>query len=857
MQEDVFKVVDSIKFELLSPKVVEKMANVKVVTPELYDKEGYPVDGGLMDTRMGVISPGLRCRTCGGRSRQCMGHFGHIELARPVLHIKFIKYIKSFLRNTCKSCGRVLLSKNEIESARNLYERSERLEGPMLARKKLSKYVKKLGRRKDNCPHCGDKVLKINLDRPYHFKENKRKLNPIEIRARLEKIPDEDLFLFGFDSASSRPEWMVLSILPVPPVTARPSITLETGEKSEDDLTHKMGEIVRINQRLFENINAGAPEVIVDDLWDLLQFHVSTYYDNTKSQLPVSKLRGGNLAVKSLIERLKSKSGRIRLNLLGKRVDFSSRSVISPDPMLSLNEVGVPKEIAMNLTVPEYVTEWNTERIKTFIMNGNEKYPGANYIKRPDGRRLRINSETKEQIIEEIQPGYIVERHLMDGDISIFNRQPSLHKHSMMALYIKVLEENTFKLNPAICFPYNADFDGDEMNLHMPQTIEAQSEARMLMDVNKLLVTPKNGEVIIGLDEDPISGCYYLTKFLKMSKKEAIDLLMSCGVTDFSNLEEKEVYTGKDVMAAIFPNDLNFETADGSFKIVDGKLVKGVLDSSLVGAGSGTLIRKLSTEYDDDKAGRIIEYIFRIGLKALTKFGFTISLKDMDVSDEVKNEIESIWEKADKKANGLIDDYKQGKVRSMPGKSVEETFDEKIQVILDQARTDIGDVIAENTDEKRSIIMMFDSGARGNILNLAQIAGSVGQQALRGSRINYGYKDRSLSCYKRGELSPESRGYIKSNFRNGMKPEELFFASITGRDGLMDMGLRTPKSGYLYRRLSSTMQDFHLDYDETVRDGSKDIIQFKYGTDGLDVSKTDQGKLNVKSIIRDVLSQEG
>ncbi len=856
MQEDVVKVVDSIKFELLSPKIVEKMSTVKVVTPELYDKEGYPVDGGLMDTRMGVISPGLRCRSCGGRSKQCSGHFGYIELARPVLHIKFIKYIKSFLRNTCKNCGRVLLSDKQIESARELYNTSEKLEGPMLARKKLSKNIKRKARRKDNCPHCGDEVKKVKLDRPYNFKENKRKLNPIEIRSRLEKIPDKDLFLFGFDSSSSRPEWMVLTILPVPPVTARPSITLESGEKSEDDLTHKLGEIVRINQRLFENINAGAPEVIVDDLWDLLQFHVSTYFDNTKSQLPVSKLRGGNLAVKSLIERLKSKSGRIRLNLLGKRVDFSSRSVISPDPMLKINEVGVPLEIARNLSVPEYVTEWNVDRIKEFIVNGSDNYPGANYVRRPDGRRLRINSETKEQIIEELQPGYIVERHLMDGDISIFNRQPSLHKHSMMALYIKVLEENTFKLNPAICYPFNADFDGDEMNLHVPQTIESQTEARMLMDVNKLLVTPKNGEVVIGLDEDPISGVYYLTKFLKMSRKEAVDLLLSSGVIDLSTLEEKEVYDGKDVISAIFPADLNFETEDGNFKIVDGKITKGVLDDSLVGAGSGTLIRKLSTEYDDKKAGEMIEKIFRVGLKTLTKFGFSISLRDMDVSDEVKEKIESIWNKADKEANDLIKKYKNGEVRSMPGKTTQETFDEKIQVILDQARTDIGDVIADNTEEDRSIIVMFESGARGNLLNLAQIAGAVGQQSLRGSRINYGYKDRSLSCFKRGELSPESRGYIKSNFRKGMKPEELFFASITGRDGLMDTGLRTPKSGYLYRRLSSTMQDFHLRYDETVRDGSGGIIQFKYGTDGLDVSRTDQGELNVQSIIRDVISSE-
>src|SRR3989338_5048366 len=473
-----FKEVDKIIFGMISPQEVEKSSAVKVVTAELYDKEGYPVDGGLMDIRLGVIDPGLRCKTCGSKLKECIGHFGHIEVARPVVHVSYAGKVYEILKATCRECNRILVDEETASKYRTLHGRFKK-ERNFEYLRKLAKLAIGKAKLAKKCPHCNAKQITIKVEKPTTFMEGDKRISPIEVRARLAKIQEKDLELLGFDPVQARPEWMILTLLPIPPVTMRPSITLETGERSEDDLTHKLGDIVRINQRLFENINAGAPEIIVEDLWDLLQYHVTTYFDNEIAQLPPARHRSGQ-PLKTLTERIKSKEGRIRHNLAGKRTNFCAITVISPDPMLELNEVGVPDVIAMKLTVPERVNTWNMDYLKKFVERGPKKYPGANYIIRPDGKKKKITDETKEASLEEIQPGYTVERHLMDGDIAVFNRQPSLHRMSMMCHRVKVLPGKTLRLNPAVCHPYNADFDGDEMNLHIPQTEEARAEAEIL-----------------------------------------------------------------------------------------------------------------------------------------------------------------------------------------------------------------------------------------------------------------------------------------------------------------------------------------------------------------------------------------
>lgn len=851
----VFKQVDSVVFGLLSPKVIKKMASAKIVTPELYDKEGYPVDGGLMDVRLGVIDPGLRCKTCGGRLKECIGHFGYIELARPVVHVKFVRIIQSLLRCTCRECGRVLIPQEKIGRINALLDQIEEEEGVEARRSKIKDVIDSF-KTVSKCPHCKAKQLKITLEKPTTFIENEHvRLSPVEIRARLEKIPDDDCRLFGINPVFARPEWMILTVLAIPPVTVRPSITLETGERSEDDLTHKLGDIVRINQRLFENINAGAPEIIIEDLWDLLQYHVTTFFDNTIAQVPPARHRSGQ-PLKTITERIKSKEGRIRHNLAGKRTNFCARTVISPDPMLKINEVGVPMINAMKLTVPETLNEWNMAYLKKFVENGPGKYPGANYIIRPDGKKKKITEETKEAALEELQPGYIVERHLLDGDIAVFNRQPSLHRMSMMCHRVKVLPGRTLRLNPAVCAPYNADFDGDEMNLHIPQSEEARAEAEILLEVPMHVVSPGHGMSVVGCIHDGISGNFVLTSLAELSREAAIELLGAAGVTDFSRLPNRKTVTGREVFSVLLPEDFNYSGVDkGGNPVVvkDGKLVSGIIDkNSIGGEGSGVMLRALHKYYGPVRTVEVLHRILRLGIEVLLRYGLSAPISDIDLPKAAVDLIEETLNKAEEEANAIVRSYRDGALEAFPGMTVAETLELKILEVLNRARNKCGQIVKENVSPDVQTMVMIKSGARGNILAVTQMSACVGQQALRGHRINKGYTGRTLSHFKVGDLSPEARGFVRRGFKHGLKPAEFFFHAITGRDSLMDTALRTPKSGYLYRRLSNAMQDLRVEYDRTVRDANGRIIQFEYGEDGIDVSRSENGRIDVEKIINSV-----
>ena len=687
--KEFIKKIERINFGLMSPEDIRNMSVVRVETPDTYDSDGYPIENGLMDPRLGVLDPSLKCHTCGVRGGDCQGHFGSIELARPVLHVGFGDIIHKILRSTCNECGRVLLPEDVLDDYREkiaeAMHNKENLEDIL---KKIQNEAKKveLPENKQNeivdkimaqlypegieyddverddiligilndlyydayvirdesedkpsfnyidpkllCPHCrknqssedieasydliekrnrndiddikksirdnidgeydkkvekidvkieklnkedevdtdaikeleeekakilaeydekaekkyqsvlkrrlGDHVKiylqnliqePISLDKPVTIHQGEYKLTASEIRERLERITDEDIFVLGINPEVARPEWLVLTVLPVPPVTVRPSITLDTGERSEDDLTHKLVDILRINQRLVENMEAGAPQLIVEDLWDLLQYHVTTYFDNEASGVPPSKHRSGR-PLKTLTQRLKGKEGRFRSNLSGKRVNFSARTVISPDPNISINEVGVPEMIAKEVTVPAYVNDWNIDEIRTYVENGPNVHPGANYMISESGNRRKINEDTKEYILENLKPGDIVERHLKDGDMVLFNRQPSLHRMSMMAHEVRVLPYKTFRLNLCVCPPYNADFDGDEMNMHVFQTDESRAEAKSLMRVQEHILSPRFGGPIIGAIHDHISGAYLLTrKSMTFTEEQALQIV--------------------------------------------------------------------------------------------------------------------------------------------------------------------------------------------------------------------------------------------------------------------------------------------------------------------------------------------
>ncbi len=882
MEEIVSKVVDQITFGVISPQEIRRLSVAEIQTADTYDEDGAPITSGLMDGRLGTLEPRQRCRTCGNTAIRCPGHFGHIELAVPVVHIEFAKTIHNLLRAICRNCGRVALSDEEIARYKARIRRTRELRGSVP--EDLYKTVLKKARSKE-CPHCGTPQYKIDFTKPTTFhevmEEGRQRLTPSIVRERFERIPDEDLELLGFDPQTARPEWMVLEVLPVPPVYVRPSITLESGIRSEDDLTHKLVDIIRINQRLKENMEAGAPTLIIQDLSELLQYHVTTYFDNQTSGIPPARHRSGR-ALKTLAQRLKGKEGRFRSNLSGKRVDFSARTVISPDPNLDINEVGIPIHVAMRLSVPEKVTEWNLEEMRRLVNNGPGQYPGALYVVRPDGKRIRLEFVVdREKVAEALAPGFLVERHLRDGDIAIFNRQPSLHRMSIMAHYVRVLPHKTFRLHLCVCPPYNADFDGDEMNLHVPQSEEAQTEARLLMQVQDQILSPKFGGPIIGAIRDFITASFIFTRKSTLLSKEEVSRLLAAsryeGDLPAPEIEEpKPLWTGKQIFSVFIPPGLNYASKatvcqgcadclseecpyDAYVVVKDGVLKSGVIDRSSIGAEqSESLLHQIIKDYGSSEGRRFLNQISQLLKFFMTMRGFTYSFDELELSSSVEQEISQIIQDSEERVQELIKKLKDGTLERLPGQSLTESFEIYVMNELATARDKAGRAADQDFDIDNSGIIMTRTGARGSSLNIGQIAACVGQQSVRGKRIMRGYLNRALPHFEAGDPTPKARGFVYSSYREGLDPVEYFFHAMGGREGLVDTAVRTQQSGYMQRRLINALEHLRIEYDGTVRNSVGDIIQFRYGEDGVDPAKSDHGQaVNVDRLIEQLQITRG
>lgn len=857
----VKKEISKLKFRVFSPERIRQVAVATIEVPDTYNEDGLPIKNGLMDLRMGVIDPGLRCKTCAGKIKECKGHFGKIELIRPVVHVGYSKKVYQVLATTCRKCGRILLSDDEIAKYREKVEQMKFVYGTLIERDAFQR-----ARARKTCPHCNERQGEIKWEKPYYYFEDRRRMWPTEIRNRMELVLNSDLFLMGLDAECSRPEWFILQVLPVAPVTVRPSITLESGDRSEDDLTHKLGDIVRINQRLYENIEGGAPQLSIEDTWDLLQYHIATYFDNEITGIPPARHRSGR-PLKTITQRLKGKEGRFRHNLSGKRVNFSARTPISPDPNLSLNEVGIPQEIAEELTYPERVTKFNKEKLIKLIKNATA-YPCAKYVWKGEGKRIRVLEESKELVVEGLQDGDIVERQLMNGDFVIFNRQPSLHRMSMMGHKTRILPGKTFRINTTVTTPYNADFDGDEMNLHVPQNPEAAAEVEELMDAKHSIMSLRYGGPIIGGKHDHVSGMFLLTRDgAELTREEAAMLIGSAKLEAYADRLDwkKAKFTGKEIFSIILPRDLTLSYKNKLQKyanvipdserklkasiekqtlvqIKGGKLVNGVIDVEGI---SGILLHKIVANFGEDVGKDYIDTSARLGASAISFFGFTSSIADSDLPEEAQKEIERNLNSAVKEAMKLIDEYSSKKLEPIPGKTREESLENYVVGILGESRDKSGEIASKYLGLDNSAVVMARSGARGSMLNLTQICGSVGQQAVRGERISRGFTQRTTSHFKKGELTPEARGFVRNSFKTGLSPTEYFFHAMGGREGLVDTAIRTARSGYLQRRLINALQDLIVHTDYTVKDSGGIIVQFQYGEDNADVSKTYDGEVPI------------
>ncbi|MCI4367287.1 MAG: DNA-directed RNA polymerase subunit A', partial [Thermoplasmata archaeon] len=716
------------------------------------------------------------------------------------------------------------------------------------------------------------------------FRENGHKITPKEVRARLERIPDDDVRAMGLNPKFGRPEWMVLTVLPVPPVQVRPSITLESGERSEDDLTHKMVDVLRINQRLRENRDMGAPQLVVEDLWELLQYHVTTYFDNQTSGIPPARHRSGR-PLKTLAQRLKGKDGRFRSNLSGKRVNFSARTVISPDPLLSINEVGIPVEVARALSVPLEVTVHNQEIAKGLVKRGPTPAPGptgayqcgVNYLIREDGQRIKVMEKNAEACAELVSPNCVVERQLIDGDIVLFNRQPSLHRMSMMAHFVRILPHKTFRFNLCDCPPYNADFDGDEMNLHVLQSQEARAEAKVIMKVEEQILSPRYGGPIIGMLHDHITAAFLLTyQNPKFTRSEVTYLLSKLRFPipppAGTDKETGDYWTGKQLFSLTLPTDLNLEFRsniwnrcdcpptsckhDAYVVVENGVLKAGTIDAKAIAFQKGAILDAIARNYGMVRAREFLDQMSRLSITAIGLRGLSTGIDDEDVPENARKEISQALLSARVKVTELVEQYRKGELEQMPGRSLEETLEVMVRRDLGKARDLAGDIAGRYLGLENPAVILAKSGARGSMLNLTQMAGAVGQQSVRGERLLRGYYGRTLPHFARGDLGADARGFVSSSYKQGLSPTEYFFHSMGGREGLVDTAVRTSRSGYMQRRLINALEDLNVAEDGTVRNTAGTIIEYRYGEDGIDPSRSYQGApVPLDEILQEVLGR--
>lgn len=675
----------------------------------------------------------------------------------------------------------------------------------------------------------------------------------------LRRISDLDLQNMGLNAEYARPEWMVLTVLPVPPPPVRPSVSMDgtgTGMRNEDDLTYKLGDIIRANGNVKASIREGAPAHIARDFEELLQYHVATYMDNDIAQTPRALQKSGR-PVKAIRARLKGKEGRLRGNLMGKRVDFSARTVITGDANISLDEVGVPRSIARTLTYPETVTPYNISKLHQLVENGPNEHPGAKYVIRSDGTRIDLRHHRRAAQIS-LEYGWKVERHLMDGDFIIFNRQPSLHKESMMGHRVRVMPYSTFRLNLSVTSPYNADFDGDEMNLHVPQSEETRAEVKELCLVPLNIVSPQKNSPLMGIVQDSLAGAYKLCRRdVFLSKEQVMSFMLWVPgwngiIPQPAILKPRPRWTGKQLISLVIPREVNIQAGPDTYKalltddsllIQGGQLMYGLLKKKFVGAQSGGIVHIAYNELGAHAAMAFLNGMQQVVTHWLLHNGHSIGIGDTIPDKATIEKIQADIDDEKKIVATLTAQATTNTLEASPGMSVRATFEHKVGIALNRARDRAGTTTQNSLKDSNNAVTMASSGSKGSSINISQMSALVGQQMVEGKRIPFGFKYRTLPHFTKDDYSPEARGFVENSYLRGLTPTEFFFHAMAGREGLIDTAVKTAETGYIQRRLVKALEDVSARYDGTVRNSLGDIIQFLYGEDGLDAMCIESQKM--------------
>lgn len=824
--------VRGIQFSIMGPEEIKKRSVVEVTATELY--QGLdPVAHGLFDQRMGVIDHSRLCRTCEQRNTMCPGHMGHIVLARPVFYVQYFDIIKKLLKCVCFRCSRLLVDVEKPDIKAFLAKKHSRQKRwDTMSRMNSQKIVRCGAQTLDGCGArqpvriTREGMLRIamewtDLDEASSSTGSssgaaggvkKIVLTAEDVLRILRRISDADADVLGFSPRYCRPEWLVCTVLPVPPPAVRPSVRNDGGQRCEDDLTHTLLAIVKANNAIKAKLEKNASKDQIDIMVAMLQSYVASFIDNSVGGLLQMKQRTGR-PLRALFDRLCGKEGRIRGNLMGKRVDFSARSVITPDPNISIDELGVPLRIAMSITFPEVVNPLNRDELMRLVERGPGEYPGARMVRKASNGRVIILSKVMDRANIALEEGDIVDRHLRNGDNVLFNRQPSLHKMSMMAHRVRVMPSanfSTFRLNTCVTPVFNADFDGDEMNMHVPQSSQTHEEMMQLAAVPKQIITPRLSKPLIAIVQDVAVGVFKITQpDVRITEKDMMNLVAAnprnMGVLPKTSLKNEHgvpVWTGRDAMSSIIPPTVNMRLKNRGFDdnpvddnvvvVRNGRLVQGVCDVDTYQARTVGFVHSIFNECGSDETRIFFDNTQKLICDWLLQYGFSVGISDLVIDRATLAEIKKTIDETKDVVFKTIWDVHAGRFENLSTKNNAEHFEAQVNAALNKAVNSVGKMGKQRVaGTKNRMIDMIASGAKGSIVNFAQQVGCLGQQNVDGRRIPYGFEHRTLPHYTKYDDSPEARGFVVNSFVSGLTPQEFFFHAMGGREGLIDTAVKS------------------------------------------------------------------
>jgi DNA-directed RNA polymerase subunit A' len=679
----------------------------------------------------------------------------------------------------------------------------------------------------------------------------------------LSDFPAKELKILGYDSKSFHPSYLIMSNIPVIPNCARPD-NYSKKQKYEDELVREYKHILTIAKKIDKNTElTDKPdefEKFVNNL-DALTISIGGLFGVVKKAAKGFNI-GKKSDTKSFWSRIVGKRSRIRMNILGKRINGSGRTAISPEVKFEFDHVGVPIKYAKKLTVQVIVNKGNINDLTRYIRNGPNKYPGANSIitkgANKDGiERIKRLSNVAPDYLAKLQlhEGDKVERHLIDEDWCMFNRNPSLHKYSFNGFRIFVLPKgDTFRMPTVCCKPFNADFDGDEMHMVFFNKYTTFAEIKYISQITNSVVTEKDSGILIQPIQDTVAGFYLLASTDRVfSREEFMQIINDCHISGIIIPQDSgEGFTGKDILSFIMPT---ITIENPNYKIVNGKLISGKFGKSTI----NNIISELLIKYGQEFIKNFIYNIIQITNWTNRYLGMTACYSDTVCDKSQKEEIDEMINYAKIRINGLLDDIQKDKFIVPIGTTIKEYYEERIKNIYRESMDKMINVVKRTKSKKEDnnfILISLEADSKAKLTNLTQMIGCLEQIQDGSERIHMGYKNRSFVFYPKFEENIESRGFVSNSYYSGLNFVEYTTHGIGGRHGLIDTAIMTAFVGYVSRRWWSLLNNVYVAYDGTVRNNTGIIIQNIYGGDGFMISKTTQTPIETLTKTEEELKKE-